>query len=185
MIIAIIILCILIFLFILFYNQIVREENAVKNAFSTIDVYLKKRYDLVPNLVEAVKGYAAHEEKVFEIVTNARSKALNSKNSEVIVKSDNELTAGLKSLFAVAEQYPALRSNELFMSLQKALLSLEDEISAARRTYNAAVTEYNITLESVPTNIIANMLKKAPKTLFDTSDDIRKAIKLDFKKDNN
>ena len=154
---------ILILFVILLFNQIIREENAVNNAYATVDVYLKKRYDLVPNLVEVVKGHAAHEKEVFENVTNLRTKALNAENQESAVETDNKLNAALKDLLLVAEQYPNLQSNTSFIELQKNLLAIEDELSAARRTYNAAVTEFNISLESFPTNIVSKVMRKSKK----------------------
>ncbi len=162
------------------FNQIIKENNLVKKAFSTVDVYLKKRYDLVPNLVEIVKGHAAHEKEVFENITNARVRAMDSKTEDDLVKSDNELNKALKSLFMVAEQYPNLKTNESFVELQKKLTALEDELAAARRTYNAAVTEYNTTLESFPTNLMGKLMRKKQKDLFVVNDDIRNAINMKF-----
>ena len=174
----IIILVILILIWM--FNQIIKENNLVKKSFSTVDVYLKKRYDLVPNLVEIVKGHAAHEKEVFENIANARSKAMESKTEEESVKSDNELNKALKSLFMVAEQYPNLKTNQSFVELQKKLTNLEDELAAARRAYNAAVTEYNTTLESFPTNLMGKLMRKKQKELFVVNDDIRNAINMKF-----
>lgn len=162
------------------FNQIVKENNLVKKAFSTVDVYLKKRYDLVPNLVEIVKGHAAHEKEVFENIANARTRAMESKNDEDSVKNDNELNKALKSLFMVAEQYPNLKTNQSFVELQKKLTDIEDELAAARRTYNAAVTEYNTTLQSFPTNLMGKIMRKKQKELFVVNDDIRNAINMKF-----
>ncbi len=173
---VVIVLLILIWMF----NQIVRENNLVKKAFSTVDVYLKKRYDLVPNLVEVVKGHAEHDKEIFENIANARAKALQSSSEDESVKNDNELNKVMKSLFMVAEQYPDLKSNTSFIELQKKLTDLEDELAAARRTYNAAVTEYNTTLESFPTNIMGKLMNKKQKELFVVNDDIRNAINMKF-----
>lgn len=173
---VIILLVILIWMF----NQIVRENNLVKKAFSTVDVYLKKRYDLVPNLVEVVKEHAKHDKEVFENIANARAKALQSTSEDESVKNDNELNKAMKSLFMVAEQYPDLKSSTSFVELQKKLSDLEDELAAARRTYNAAVTEYNTTLESFPTNIMGKIMRKKQKELFVVSDDIRNVINMKF-----
>ena len=175
------IIIILVVLFLIWmFNQIIRENNLVKKAFSTVDVYLKKRYDLVPNLVEIVKGHAAHEKEVFENITNARTKALESTNEDETVKNDNELNKAMKSLFMVAEQYPNLKTNESFIELQKKLTDIEDELAAARRTYNAAVTEYNTTLESFPTNLMGKLMRKKQKELFVVNDDIRNVINMKF-----
>ncbi len=166
--------------FIIIFNQIVREENTAKNAFSSVDVYLKKRCDLIPNLVEVVKGSAAHEQSVFESVTAARANALNAKKDKDVVKSDNEVKSALKSVFALAESYPNLKSNASFVELQKTLNVLEDELAAARRTYNSAATEYNITLESFPTNLIGKMLGKQKKVLFLAAQDAVESKKVNF-----
>lgn len=165
-------------IFVLMFNQIIRENNLVKKAFSTVDVYLKKRYDLVPNLVEVVKGHAAHEKEVFENITNARAKALESTNEDETVKNDNELNHAMRSLFMIAEQYPNLKTNGSFIELQKKLSNIEDELAAARRTYNAAVTEYNTTLEVFPTNLVGKLMRKKQKELFIVNDDIRNAINM-------
>lgn len=175
-----IVLIVIALFIILLFNQIIREENDAKKAFSTVDVFLKKRYDLIPNLVETVKGHAAHEKEVFENIANARTKAVNSSDANAVVKADGELNSALKSLFMVAEQYPNLKTNASYLELQKNLLLLEDELSAARRTYNAAVTEYNVTLESFPTNIVAKMMNKKQKELFTANDDVRNSIKIDM-----
>lgn len=175
-----IILILVILIIIWMFNQIIKENNLVKKSFSTVDVYLKKRYDLVPNLVEVVKGHAAHEKEVFENIANARTRAMESKTEEDSVKSDNELNKALKSLFMVAEQYPNLKTNQSFIELQKKLTVLEDELAAARRAYNAAVTEYNTTLESFPTNLMGKLMRKKQKELFVVNDDIRNAINMKF-----
>lgn len=176
LIVLIIVLLIIVFIF----NLIVKENNAAKKAFATVDVYLKKRYDLVPNLVEIVKGHAAHEKEVFESIANARSKAVEAKDEDTSVKSDNELNNALKSLFMVAEQYPNLKTNASFLELQKKLNDLEDELAAARRTYNAAATEYNTTLETFPTNLVGKLMRKKQRELFLVNDDVRNAINMKF-----
>ena len=175
-----IIVILVILILIWMFNQIIKENNLVKKSFSTVDVYLKKRYDLVPNLVEIVKGHAAHEKEVFENIANARTKAMESKTEEDSVKLDNELNTALKSLFMVAEQYPNLKTNQSFVELQKKLTDVEDELAAARRAYNSAVTEYNTTLESFPTNLMGKLMKKKQKELFVVNDDIRNAINMKF-----
>lgn len=171
---------VLILLFIVFFNQIISEDNQVKNAFATVDVYLKKRYDLIPNLVEIVKGHAAHEKEVFETIAGVRAKALDAKTSDETVQMDGKVNSALKSLLMVAEQYPELKTNASYLELQKSLLLLEDELAAARRTYNSAVTEYNTTVESFPTNAIAGIMGRRQKTLFNVTDEVRSAIKINI-----
>ena len=170
----------IVLVFIWMFNLIIRENNLAKKAFATVDVYLKKRYDLVPNLVEIVKGHAAHEKEVFESIAKARAKALESNNEDETVKNDNELSKAMKSLFMVAEQYPNLKTNQSFIELQKKLTDIEDELAAARRTYNASVTEYNTTLESFPTNLMGKIMRKKQKELFVVNDDIRNVINMKF-----
>ena len=177
---AIIGIVVVILLIILIFNQIVREENTAKNAFSSIDVYLKKRCDLIPNLVEVVKGSAAHEQAVFEGVANARTNAMNAKKEKDVIASDNEVNSALKSLFAVAESYPNLKANAAFVQLQKTLNVIEDELAAARRTYNSAATEYNVTLESFPTNIIGKVFGNKKKELFTVSVEATESMKVNF-----
>src|SRR3989304_2763344 len=138
------------------YNKLVRLRNTVKSSWSDIDVQLKKRYDLVPNLVETVKGYASHERSLFEKVTEARSSAMRASSPVEKAKAENMLTETLKSLFAVAEAYPDLKANTNFLQLQTHLKELEDNIENARRYYSAVVRDFNILIESFPSNIIAS-----------------------------
>ena len=137
------------------YNKLIRLRNTVKSSWSDIDVQLKKRYDLVPNLVETVKGYASHEKSVFENVTKARSMAMQASTPADKAQAENFLRDTLKSLFALAEAYPDLKANANFMQLQSQLKELEDNIEYARRYYNAVVRDFNILIESFPSNIIA------------------------------
>jgi LemA protein len=141
---------------VLIYNGLISKRNQVQNAFSTIDVMLKKRFDLVPNLVEAVKGYAAHERGIFEEVAKARAAMAGAKTVGEKAEADGMLTGALKSLFAVAENYPQLKASDNFMHLQRALTELEEQISAARRAYNAAVLNLNNACDMFPSNIIAS-----------------------------
>jgi len=152
---------------IVIYNKLVRLRTTVKSSWSDIDVNLKKRYDLVPNLVETVKGYAGHEKSVFENVTLARSAAMKASSPADKSKSENMFTETLKSLFAVAEAYPQLRANENFMQLQQQLKELEDNIEYARRYYNAVVRDYNIMTETFPSNIIAGQFKFEKSEFFE------------------
>ncbi|HPQ41286.1 MAG TPA: LemA family protein [bacterium] len=139
------------------YNGLVRLRNAVKNAWSQIDVQLKRRHDLIPNLVETVKGYAAHEKETLERVIAARNFAVNASGPAEAGKAEGALTGALKSLFAVSEAYPDLKANQNFLALQEELTSTENKIAFSRQAYNDAVMQYNNKTEMVPTNIIAGM----------------------------
>lgn len=138
------------------YNDLVNLKNRVKNGYSQIDVQLKRRTDLIPNLIETVKGYAAHEKGVFEEVTKARSNIMNATSVKEASEANNQLTGALKSLFAVAENYPELKANENFVQLQNELTETEDKISYSRQFYNDTVLMYNNKCEQFPSNIIAN-----------------------------
>jgi LemA protein len=163
------------------YNGFIRLRNMVEEAFSTMDVYLKKRYDLIPNLVETVKGYAAHEKTTLENVIRARNMAADAKTIEDKIQGENMLQGTLKSLFAVAEAYPDLKANQNFMDLQSQLQRIEDEIANSRKYYNAVVKEFNTKVESFPSNIIAGIFKFTRKTMFEVSDEAqREAVKVQF-----
>lgn len=139
------------------YNSLVNARNKVKNNLSQIDVQLNRRNDLIPNLVETVKGYASHEKSVFEEVTNARSRLMNATGIDEISAADNQLTGALKSLFAVAENYPELKANSNFEKLQEELSQTEDKIAYSRQFYNDSVLMYNNKCEQFPSNIFAGM----------------------------
>ena len=156
--------------FIAAYNGFIRLRNRTDEAWSDIDVQLKRRYDLIPNLVNTVKGYAAHETGVFEKVTQARANALNAESTgdpKQMAQMENMLAGALKSLFAVAEAYPDLKANQNFMELQRELSDTENKIQAARRFYNGNVRDLNIKIESFPSNIIARIFKFIKKEFFD------------------
>jgi len=141
------------------YNSLVRLNNKTKEAWSDIDVQLKRRHDLIPNLVETVKGYAKHEEGVFTKVTEARANAISAKNPAEIAQAENALTGALKTLFAVAENYPELKASQNFQQLQQQLEETENKIEASRRFYNANVRDFNTKIETFPNNVVAGMLK--------------------------
>jgi len=164
------------------YNKLVRLRNTVKSSWSDIDVQCKKRYDLVPNLVETVKGYASHEKTVFEKVTQARSLAMQASSPGEMAKAENMLRETLKSLFAVAEAYPELKANANFMQLQSQLQELENNIEYARRYYNAVVRDYNIMIESFPSNLIASQFNFKQEELFqlEAPEVERKPVKVSF-----
>ncbi|MBI2673975.1 MAG: LemA family protein [Candidatus Zambryskibacteria bacterium] len=149
------------------YNSFVRFINRAKEAWADIDVQLKRRYDLIPNLVNTVKGYATHESSAFENVTKARSAAMGAGNIEEKGKAENMLTGALKSIFAIAEAYPELKANQNFLELQKELSDTENKIQAARRFYNTNVRDLNIRVESFPNNIIANAFRFSKMEFFE------------------
>ncbi len=164
------------------YNKLVRLRNTVKSSWSDIDVQCKKRFDLVPNLVETVKGYASHEKSVFEKVTQARATAMQASSPAEMAKAENMIRDTLKSLFAVAEAYPELKANANFIQLQTQLQELENNIESARRYYNAVVRDFNILIESFPSNLIASMFNFKQAELFqlETPEVERKPVKVSF-----
>lgn len=156
--IVIIVVVILLIIIAAIYNGLVRSKVRVDEAWSDITVQLKRRSDLIPNLVESVKGYAKHEKSVFESVTQARSAIMSAKGVAETAKADNMIEGALKSLFAVAEAYPDLKANENFKALQDELVDTEDKIQASRRFYNGAVRDLNTKIQVFPTNVFAGML---------------------------
>ncbi len=163
------------------YNGLVVLRNRVREAWSDIEVQLKRRYDLIPNLVETVKGYAGHESKVFENVTEARSRAMGAPvGSTAQLAAENALSGTLKSLFAVAENYPQLKANENFAKLQDELTDTENKIQAARRFYNANVRDMNIKVEVFPSNILAGMFGFKQEPLFDAEPEAEKNVQVKF-----
>jgi LemA protein len=148
------------------YNGLVRVRNRVREAWSDIEVQLKRRYDLIPNLINTVKGYAAHEQKVFEDVTNARSKALGANTVGEKAEAEKGLQGTLKTLFAVAESYPDLKANQNFLDLQNELTDTEDKIQAARRFYNSMVMDLNTRIQTFPTNLMAILFKFKQEEFF-------------------
>ena len=157
------------------YNRLVRLRSQSQEAWSDIDVQLKRRYDLIPNLVETVKGYAAHEQGVFSAVTEARSKAMaGGATPEQRAQNENILSGTLKSLFAVAEAYPDLKANQNFLQLQGELSDTENKIQAARRFYNGNVRDLNIAIDTFPTNLFASMLGFTKMTFFELSSEAEK-----------
>ena len=155
---------------VMFYNRLVSLRARAREAWSDIEVQLKRRYDLIPNLVETVKGYATHESGLFQKVTEARTAAMGAQSMADHAKTENMLAGALKSLFAVAENYPQLRAAENFIQMQRDLTDTEDKIQAARRFYNGNVRDLNIGLESFPGNIIAAIFGFVKKEFFDLPD---------------
>jgi LemA protein len=168
----------------LVYNSLIRAKVRTDEAWSDITVQLKRRYDLIPNLVNTVKGYASHEKTVLEDVTEARAQALNAQTVTEAAKADNQFQAALKSLFAVAENYPQLKANESFQQLQAELVDTEDKIQAARRFYNGAVRDLNIKIQSFPTNLFAGLLGFRKRDFFEVegaeNEAVSQPVKVDF-----
>lgn len=152
------------------YNNFVKLINQAKEAWADIEVQLKRRYDLIPNLVNTVKGYSTHESQAFENVTKARAQAMQAGSLEQKGQAENMLTGALKSLFAVAEAYPDLKANTNFLELQRELSDTENKIQAARRFYNGTVKDLNTSIESFPSNAVAHTFHFAPMELFDLPD---------------
>ena len=151
------------------FNGLVKRRNQVDNAWSQIDVQLKRRHDLIPNLVETVKGYAAHERGTFEAVTAARANAINAQGPEAQAQAENALSGALKSLFAVAEAYPDLKANQNFLNLQEELTSTEDRIAYARQFFNDSVLSYNTKIQQFPTVLLAGMFHFEKREFFDAA----------------
>ena len=162
------------------YNGLVRLRNQVKNAWAQIDVQLKRRNDLIPNLIETVKGYAKHEKTVFENVTKARTAVMNASGVEDKAAASNQLSGTLKSLFAVAENYPQLKANENFLQLQEELTGTENKIAYSRQHFNDMVMRFNTRIELFPNNIFANMLNFKQEEMFKTDDEEKKNVKVKF-----
>uniref|UniRef100_A0A7C4YEV2 LemA family protein n=1 Tax=candidate division WOR-3 bacterium TaxID=2052148 RepID=A0A7C4YEV2_UNCW3 len=163
------------------YNGLVRLRNMFQNAWSDIDVQLKRRYDLIPNIVETVKEYAKHEKEVFDNVTKARANATAAITPEDKGKAENQLTGALRQLFAVAENYPELKANVNFLELQKTLSEIEDAIQNSRRYYNAVVRDYNIRVETFPAKIVAMIFNFQKQGFFEIEEGERSVPKVDFK----
>jgi len=162
------------------YNRLVRLRNRVSNAWSQVDVQLRRRYDLIPNLVETVKGYASHERATFEEVTSARTRAQEARTVEQQADAENALTAAIGRLFAVAEAYPELRASDNFRQLQSDLSDTEDKIRVARQVYNDAVLTYENARQTVPTNIVAAMFGFEPRPFFEIEEAAREAPRVAF-----
>ncbi len=162
------------------YNRLVRDRNRVDNAWSQIDVQLKRRYDLIPNLVETVKGYAAHERQTFEAVTQARANAINAQGAHEQANAENILEGALKSLFAVAEAYPDLKANQNFLNLQEELTSTEDRIAFARQFFNDTTLKYNTRIQSFPNNVLAGMFKFGEREYFEADPESTGPVQVEF-----
>ncbi len=180
LIIIVIVLVVLVAYVIGTYNSLVNVKNKVEDQWSQIDVVLKNRNDLIPNVVETVKGYAKHEKETLNAVIESRNKATSAKNAEEEMKAAGEVTEALGKLFALAENYPDLKANQNFMDLQNKLNEVEEKIRFARQFYNDTVMEYQNKLEMFPSNIVAKMFGFKPKTFFEASEEERKNVEVKF-----
>jgi LemA protein len=162
------------------YNSLVKLRNRIENAWAQIDVQLKRRYDLIPNLVETVKGYASHERETLEQVTQARNMAVSATGPAQQAQAENVLTGALKSLFAVSEAYPDLKANQNFLELQEELTGTEGRIAYARQFYNDTVYNYNTKIQSFPTNLIAGMFNFTEREYFEADDESRGPVTVEF-----
>ena len=162
------------------YNRLVRGRNKVENAWAQVDVQLKRRYDLIPNLVETVKGYASHEQETFELVVEARTQAQQAGTVEEQGQAEDFLTGALRKLFALAEDYPELRASENFQQLQGELAETENKIAVSRQIYNDTTLSYNNSVQTVPTNIVANLFGFDPRDYFEVEDQARSAPEVEF-----
>lgn len=162
------------------YNTLITMSTQIDEAWSQIDVQLKRRMDLIPNLVATVKGYAKHEKNVFENVTKARSAMMNAESPEAKAKASDGLSSALKSLFAVAENYPQLKANENFLQLQSELSDTEDKVAYSRQFYNSTVMDYNVKVKVFPNTLLVGVFGFKEKPFFKTEEAERKAVKVDF-----
>ena len=179
----ILIILVILVVFVLIYNGLVSLRNRVHNAWSQIDVQLQRRFDLIPNLVETVKGYMAHEESVLTKVTELRTSWANATTVSKKAELDGELTGALKTIMSVSENYPDLQASKNFSELQEELRSTEDKIAYARQFYNDSVTRYNTKIQTIPTNIIASIFNFKAEELFEVaSSEARQNVKVDFNK---
>lgn len=174
----ILVICLL--YFVIMYNKFVQMNNKVDEAFGTMDVYLKKRWDLIPNLVEVVKGYAKHEKKTFKEIVLLRSGIYDDLSQVDKIKTNEEVSKNLTRIVALAEDYPELKANENYLSLSKELSLIEDDIAQSRKYYNAVVRKYNDKVEMIPSNIVAKILGYKTKPMFEASVDERKSVKVDL-----
>lgn len=178
---SIIIAAVIILYFIFIYNSLIRKKMLVENSWAQIDTQLQRRYDLIPNLVNTVKGYATHEKELFERVTKARSSMVGDFSVKEKGKANNAVSDTLKDIFAIAESYPELKANENFKELQMELSNTENKISFSRQYYNDCVTRYNTDLLTFPINIVAKIFKFKPKELFEPEDAVmRKPVEVSF-----
>ncbi len=178
--IAVVVLCVL--YIVLTYNKLIKLNNDTKEGFATMDVYLKKRWDLIPNIIEVVKGYAKHEKDTLKEVVEIRNsvKSYDKLSNEQKIKTNEQITGEITKLMALVESYPDLKANKNFLSLQQSLSEVEDEIAQSRKYYNAVVRNYNNKVEMIPSNIVAKMLGYKSKTMFEANESERKNGKVEI-----
>lgn len=175
------IVVIILVLFITAYNGFIRMRNRIEEAFSTMDVYLKKRFDIIPNLISTVKGYIKHESQTLISVVNARNEAMASKDTNLRMENENAITGSLSKLFALAERYPDLRADSQFLELQNQLVHIENDIAQSRKYYNAVVKQFNTKCEIFPSSIIASMFNFQRRNYFEVASNAeRENVKVDF-----
>lgn len=180
LIIILVILVLVVLWFIATYNGFVNLRNRVENAWAQVDVQLKRRYDLIPNLVETVKGYAAHEKEIFEKLGELRAKAMGASSVKDIGEANNQISATLKTLFAVAENYPELKANENFLKLQEELTNTENKIAFSRQFYNDVVMQYNAKMQRIPDLFVARMMNLTPKEYYPIEEEAKGPVKVQF-----
>lgn len=178
LIVGVIILVICVVYYFCTYNNLVKLNNKAKESFATMDVYLKKRWDLIPNIVETVKGYAKHEKDTLKEIVSARNGNYDNLSQEEKIKTNEQINRGISKLMALAESYPDLKANENFLSLQSELSSIEDEIAQSRKYYNAVVRDYNNEVEMIPSNIVAKTLGYKSKEMFIAEENEKKSVKV-------
>ncbi len=179
-IVIVVIVVLLLLFFVLQYNGLVRLKNRVENAWAQIDVQLRRRYDLIPNLVETVKGYASHERETLEAVVQARNAAMAAEGPAEAAQTENMLTGALRQLFALSEAYPDLKANQNFAQLQEELTATESRIAFARQHYNDSVLGYNTKIETFPANIVAGMFHFTEREYFEIEGDARGPVEVQF-----
>ena len=177
-IIGVIILVICVVYYLVTYNNLVRLNNKVKESFATMDVYLKKRWDLIPNIVETVKGYAKHEKDTLKEIVAVRNGDYDKLSQDEKIKTNEQINRGVSRLMALAESYPDLKANENFLSLQAELSGIEDEIAQSRKYYNAVVREFNDKVEMIPSNVVAKTLGYKSKDMFIAEENEKKSVKV-------
>lgn len=180
LIIVIVVIVALVLFAVLGYNNLIKAKNRVDNAWSQIDVQLKRRHDLIPNLVETVKGYAAHERQTLDQVISARNAAMGAQGPQQQAQAENALTGTLRSLFAVAEAYPDLKANQNFLALQEELTSTEDRIAYSRQYYNDSVMRYNTKIQTFPSMLFTGLAHASQREYFETEDDSRGPVQVKF-----
>ena len=172
------IVVVLLIAFLVAYNGFIKENNKVKEAFATMDVYLKKRWDLIPNIVETVKGYAKHEKETLEEVIKLRNGTYDNMSDDEKIKANEKLSSGINKIMVLAEAYPELKANENFKDLSNQLVKVEDDIANSRKYYNATVRDFNNKVEMFPSNIVAKLLGYKSKSMFEANEEERQNVKV-------